>query len=949
MAEDRIRIIVEPDTTGFQRELDSDLSRVQSDVTVDVLADTTPAKVSIQKFEAGVEADPIDIPVTTDTTRARTALSRFTAAAQAPINKVMNVSTVGAQKSFKALEGAGTKAFNSIGTAAKASGVGALLLLGTAAIAGKEELLDMNRVSGQTEAILKRSGLAARVSAADIEALSGATLKKAGIDDQAIQSGINFLLTQEAIQDSVKATPKFLDDATSALANLAASPIFKGNAEAAAKALGKALGDPTKGLAALRKAGVLFTKDEQERIKTLQESGRVQEAQAIILGKVDKQLGGLADARGKSAEGQLTRLSEAFAGLGAGILSKALPALLKIGEILESAFSDTGVITRFAGAFKPLGRVITIIGDSFSRAFDGVGDGANIIDRIAEKMEEFAKLVEDNQWVVDTFAETFAELAKSVGPLLLAWLRQIAPVLKSLAIVIGLVVVGLVKVVTWIAQLITKFYNFMPTLTQVGTALGEWINSAIVWFQKLWDDGVKILTGLINFIRKIPRMVMMGITIMAVLVAAFFRRVWTSVVTITRTIITSYITFVRSIPGMIINGLIALGQLLWNFATNAWNRFRSAMVTAVGNIIEYVRGIPGRITSGLGALSTLLVEKGEAVMTGLWDGLKAGWKKVKEWLSGIGDKIKSLKGPIEVDRTLLVDEGAAIMGGFQKGLESKWDGVENWLEERGGFIKGILNPSGLQEVWGLISDLFTGKVDMGEVTGKMDELMMGSFSPSSGEADTRRQAEQIERLYGLMITSLKRGYDTVSGPNVSQHVTGHAADFVNRFGSIFGGALDRAARELSRWVGRAFTQIIWLNRLWVGGAKTNSFVDDHMDHLHVGWIPRRHGGNVHPGGHYMVGEEGPEPFIPSRPGFILSNAKFNRMLAMDQRVNMLESIMGGNRSMVGTTGSQVTQDIDFNIELKHGVNDAGSLMAILSTRLQELIRANVANLAGGIA
>ena len=69
-----------------------------------------------------------------------------------------------------------------------------------------------------------------------------------------------------------------------------------GDAESAAKMLGKALNDPKLGLTALSRAGVTFTEQQKDQIKTLIEGGDVLKAQQLILAEVESQVGGVAGA-----------------------------------------------------------------------------------------------------------------------------------------------------------------------------------------------------------------------------------------------------------------------------------------------------------------------------------------------------------------------------------------------------------------------------------------------------------------------------------------------------------------------------------------------------------------------------------------------------------------------------------------------------------------------------
>jgi hypothetical protein len=60
--------------------------------------------------------------------------------------------------------------------------------------------------------------------------------------------------------------------------------------------IGKALNDPAKGVSALAKAGIQFSESQKEQIKTLQETGQLSKAQAIILKELQTQFGGQAEA-----------------------------------------------------------------------------------------------------------------------------------------------------------------------------------------------------------------------------------------------------------------------------------------------------------------------------------------------------------------------------------------------------------------------------------------------------------------------------------------------------------------------------------------------------------------------------------------------------------------------------------------------------------------------------
>lgn len=572
---------------------------------------------------------------------------------------------------------------------------------------------------------------------------------------------------------------------------------------------------------------------------------------------------------------------------------------------------------------------------------------------IAGPLKFFGKLMAPLAKSLTKLAIPLAKLVFQFGKFTI--LRAIIPVLTyiggafvAVAAAIGIVPIAIAAVVIGLGILIYKSQTVRDFLIFLGVQLLTFFTSIPGWVMKAVQAVAGVLVTFHGHIMAMRAKTLALLLKFGLAIVNFFRNTWTKAVNIAKAIVIGYFTFVASIPGRILGFLISLGQKLWSLAQAAWTRFRSATVTVVTAVIDFVRSIPGRITAAIGAVGRLLYNKGSEILDGFFDGLKAGWEKVRKWLSGIGDKIKKLKGPIEVDRTLLVDEGKAIMDGFHTGLKDRWSGVEDFLSERGGFIKGLLTPGGLKEAMDSIGKLFSGEISIGDVKGKLDELTMGGLHPTSGLADTTAMANMIARRFGLVITSIQRavGSLTASG-NISQHGLGQAADMDGAISS-----LDAMAKQMSLLVGRVFKQVIWRNRLWQGGyMNMASYIPGHAPgdnkHAHLGWIPRRKGGRIGKGKNYFVGEDGPEPFIPDQNGFMMSNAKLGRLLALGQRVTSLE--LGGGRSPVTASGGrQLVQENHFALEVNHGVNDASSLMAILSTRLDAFARASLPNLAGGI-
>jgi hypothetical protein len=212
------------------------------------------------------------------------------------------------------------------------AGVGAGIVgLGFALHASVKEFEQAQQAAAQTAAVIKSTGGVANVSAKHVTSLSNALLKKTGIDDEVIQSGENMLLTFRNIRNEVGKGNDIFDQAT--VAGLDMSKAMEGagfeggSLKTTMIRLGKALNDPVRGMTALRRVGVMFTKAQEETIKKLETTGHHMKAQKLILAELTKEFGGSAAAAGKTLPGQLTILRESLKNFGASIVAKAIPPL----------------------------------------------------------------------------------------------------------------------------------------------------------------------------------------------------------------------------------------------------------------------------------------------------------------------------------------------------------------------------------------------------------------------------------------------------------------------------------------------------------------------------------------------------------------------------------------------------------------------------------------------
>ncbi len=294
-------------------------------------------------------------------------------------------SAKGAQKAFGDLERAsgraGKKTESSLSKANKALiGFGA-----GAAIFGAFSAFDeAQKVTAQTEAVLKSTGGAANVTSKEIEDLAGSLSKKSGVDDEAIQSGENLIATFTNIRNEAGEGNDVFTQTTKAALDM--SVAMGTDMKSASMQLGKALNDPVAGLSKLTKVGVTFTAAQKDQIKALAESGDTLGAQKVILQEINKEFGGSAEAQATAlgkAKVSVDNMAESVGGALAPALETAASAL----GFLADGFSGLPSSVQTAALGLGAATIAAVKwGDSIGTGLSAMKTGASTIGGFASAL-----------------------------------------------------------------------------------------------------------------------------------------------------------------------------------------------------------------------------------------------------------------------------------------------------------------------------------------------------------------------------------------------------------------------------------------------------------------------------------------------------------------------------------------------------------------------------------
>lgn len=583
---------------------------------------------------------------------------------------------------------------------------------------------EAQKVGAATEQIIKSTGGSANVTAAQVSDLASAMSVKVGVDDEAIQSGANLLLTFKNVRNEAGKGNDIFNRTVASTQDLAAAGF--GSIESASKGLGKALNDPLKGITALGRAGVTFTEAQKEQIKRLVESGDLLSAQKIILGEVESQVGGVAEATATSSE----RAQVAWGNLKEQIGSALIPTV----DRLADTFTDrvvpalSGIIDGSSDAGKTVRQVAGFIGDAVGGIRDVLSSdqAGGLLDQISDAAQTglpiaqrvLGDLLESGEAfardVLPVMADTFQNvvlpavldvggyLADNVLPILtdLAGIviNDVVPVLTDLAIMLyGTVYPALIGIVTAVATQLKPVFDtlletfrqdVLPTLQDLVTTIRQDLLPAV-------QPVVEKVLGLVGAVLKLAAAILAKVLPPLIEFAGFLIR---NVVPILAQIIVKAVQFV----GAILSIGEGIGGVIADVA-----RFIGAVARLYASFVETVFSLPGKVAGLAGSM----LRAGRRFIGGLLDGILEAASGVGGVVADIASGVKDAVVDVVNDAIDLINDGIPDKIGIPGAPDidlpnnpiphlargtTNWPGGWSWVGEEGPELVNV--PRGAQVV-----------------------------------------------------------------------------------------------------------------------------------------------------------------------------------------------------------------------------------------------------------
>lgn len=500
-----------------------------------------------------------------------------------------------ASRDIKRAEGGWAKAGAGIKAAAKPAAVGLAALAGAGFLAVKSGE-QAATAQAALDKVFSNMGYAENAQAAadyasELEALTG-------IDDKAIKGAQTKLATFK----DVAADTELMARTTELAADLMSAGY--GDMETQAQGLGKALADPSKGMALLVEQGAL-TSDEMKAIgDEFARTGDKAAAQEAILASLEKQVGGVATATADDSDkiAQATgNVSEAFGLALLPALQTVTPWLLKIADWAKN---NSG----------PLLAIATAIG--------AVAAAVLVINAVMKVWAAISAVVSAVNLVLGT-----------------SFTLALGPVLLVIAAIAAVIAIGILLYKNWdkISAFLKRTWEAIKrNATRAFKAIKDFI-------ARTWAQIKSGLTAAWNAIKAVFKGVLKAIET----VVRTYLNIWKAIISaVFKAIKAIFSTYINGWKALIKAGLEAAKTIIRTVMNIIKAVFRGDWAAVVGIVkdkinalLALVRGIPGRVSRALGNLGRLLYNKGRDLVQGLINGIKSLLGSLGNVVGGIVDKI----------------------------------------------------------------------------------------------------------------------------------------------------------------------------------------------------------------------------------------------------------------------------------------------------------------------
>lgn len=469
----------------------------------------------------------------------------------------------------------------------------------------------------------------------------------------------------------------------------------------------------------------------------------------------------------KNLANMMTSIDQGFANAGFGSIAQQLDgmkdginaAFTTIGPIVTQAVTTILQILRglinFVNANKgwlaPLATGVV----SFMAAMTGLGKGASIVTGVIGKLKAFSSIGKILTTLSGKFPMFSSGIKLVVGGLRGLWAVMMANPIVAVIVAITAIVAGL----TW-------FF----TQTQIGRQAWQTFTT---WLAGVWQGLVAVASTVWNAIVTTVTGVVQAVIGAWNAFQSWIAGFWQGVLTVTTGVWNGILSFLSGIWSAItstISGAINAVQSFVSSGFNAVVSVISGMMNSASSVISSVwNTIKSWFQAGINFIKSVvhvdLGAAGRKIIQSLLDGMLAVWSSVKGFVSKIAGWIKKHKGPLSYDRKLLIPAGQAIMSGLNEGLTAEFSNVQSNVSTMADRIQSAVNGANTQYASSF------GNLQ-GTITNTVNGRVVVNMGPQ--QTETNRLLQQIAQKDttmvlddGTLVGATYSAYDRRLGQNVA--------------------------------------------------------------------------------------------------------------------------------------------------------------------------------------
>lgn len=417
----------------------------------------------------------------------------------------------------------------------------------------------------------------------------------------------------------------------------------------------------------------------------------------MLADALEDNLGGAALSMGETVEGSMANVGASISRIGAGLIGGVFAALPDFfGNVIEAlkpfeeVAKDLGA--ELAVALQPaMEKLVDLLPGLLTGALPLVPVLADLLVLFLELAVKALPFIVDAITNVITFLTSLASFIIRNRVALIGWgiaLGTFVTLLGVFAIAAKIKAAGGVLALAK-AFAVARIAQIKLTIAMLGNPIGILIAAiaalvaGLIYFFTQTELGKQVLESIFNWFKGVPdalRAFWGGIS-------GFFSDLWHGIT----------VAF-SGLREMIVDGLNAIGDAIDNFATfikegavaivtGLWEGIKAGW-QAVANFFTNMGKV---VVNFLRNAGRWLINIGRSVIDGLWSGIQFVWRTVTTFYTTMGSVIL---GWLSAAGTWLINTGRNIIDGMWNGLKAVWATVTGWFNGLRNIVTGLLSNAG---------------------------------------------------------------------------------------------------------------------------------------------------------------------------------------------------------------------------------------------------------------